>query len=290
MARRGGPRRIGHFQTRVPRDGPSDHPGGLPARFPHITRTLPDGLDGGLDRIPGLVSRFGFYQPLRGPDWAGRIYSCRRTVRGGRVHLCRCPRLVGSSARHHLQRSVAVARAAHRLLTIAAVFAGLRFQRARKEIGPWVLACGLLLLHLEWPIVSSRLPADSGLMCDLVLGLGMLLVVFDEAQLHTRRLAALNALTVGISRTSQNDATGTSALLTLMHVMGADAAWFRTSNGGRLTVFQQVALSADFLRDRGSVACDDVAERIPEGTRPKILSGSRFDDSALPLFRRERQL
>ncbi|HEV2698133.1 MAG TPA: PAS domain S-box protein [Terriglobales bacterium] len=176
----------------------------------------------------------------------------------------------------------------YRLLTIAAVFAGLRFQRARKEIGPWVLACGLLLLHLEWPIVTSRLPADSGLMCDLVLGLGMLLVVFDEAQLHTRRLAALNALTVGISRTSQNDATGTSALLTLMHVMGADAAWFRTSNGGRLTIFQQVALSADFLRDRGSVACDDAAERIPEGMRPKILSGSRFDDSALPLFRRER--
>lgn len=175
----------------------------------------------------------------------------------------------------------------YHLLTLAAVFAVMRLQRARKQIGPWVLACGFLLLHLEWPVALSHLPADTGLLCDLVLGLGMLFVVFDESQLHTRRLAALNALATGISRTSQNDDVAATALQALADVIEADAVWFRTSNGRRLTVFQQVALSADFLRDRGSVAWDDPIERIPESKRPVMISALRMGDSALPLFKRE---
>ena len=176
----------------------------------------------------------------------------------------------------------------YRLLAVSAVFAVLRFRRTRREIGPWVLASGLLCLHLDLPVFSSHLPADAGVLLDIVLGLGMLLVVFDESRLHTRRLAALNALTTGISRASHNEPLTQKALQELKDLVGAEAAWFRTTDGHRLTVFQQVALSAEFLHDRGSVVFDDAAERVPEGSRPVALSQKEMGDSALPIFNREQ--
>ena len=42
---------------------------------------------------------------------------------------------------------------------LAAAWQILRFRRARREIGPWILAAGLLLLHLEW-WPQSGLPAE----------------------------------------------------------------------------------------------------------------------------------
>src|SRR5207244_2440109 len=92
----------------------------------------------------------------------------------------------------------------YRMLALAAAAQVLRFRRARKEIGPWILAAGLLLLHLDWWPISSHLPADAGILFDMLLGLGMLLVVFDESRLHTRRLATLNALTTSIAGAGQN--------------------------------------------------------------------------------------
>src|SRR6266536_3989138 len=85
----------------------------------------------------------------------------------------------------------------YRIVALSAAWQVLRFRRARKEIGPWMLAAGLLLLHLEW-WPQSALPADAGVLLDMLLGLFMLLVVLDESRLHTRRLATLNALTTSI--------------------------------------------------------------------------------------------
>jgi len=115
----------------------------------------------------------------------------------------------------------------YRILTVTAAVRILRFRRARREIGPWILAAGLLLLHLDWAPLSSHLPAESGTLLDMLLGLGMLLVVFDESRLHTRRLATLNALTSSIARSGQNGPMTATALKELKDLMGADAAWFR---------------------------------------------------------------
>ena len=130
----------------------------------------------------------------------------------------------------------------YRLLAIFAVFALLRFHRTRKEIGPWVLSAGLLLLHLDSPAFTTHLPAESGVLFDFALGLGMLMVVFDESRLHTRRLATLNALTTGISRVSQDETFARKALHDLADLMDSRAAWFRTTDEHRLTIFQQVGL------------------------------------------------
>src|SRR5579863_2133225 len=140
----------------------------------------------------------------------------------------------------------------YRILTVSAAVQILRFRRARREIGPWILAAGLLLLHLDWTPFSSHLPADSGILFDILLGLGMLMVVFDESRLHTRRLATLNALTSSIARSGQDGPMAVTALQQLKELMGADAAWFRLLERHRLTVFQQIGLSTDFLRERSS--------------------------------------
>ena len=175
----------------------------------------------------------------------------------------------------------------YRILAFSAVIAVLRFQRTRREAGPWILSAGLLLLHLDSPAFNSHLPTDAGLFFDLTLGLGMLLVVFDESRLKTRRLIALNALSTGITRTGQNESSA-DALQNLRDLTDADAVWFRTTDGHRMPVLQQAGLSADFLRDRITVTSNDKAEGIPDGTRPVIIARDDFGDSAGPIFQREQ--
>jgi len=141
----------------------------------------------------------------------------------------------------------------YRILTVSAAIWVLRFRRARREVGPWVLAVGLLLLHQEWWPLSRHLPAGAGLFSDIVLGVGMLLVVFDQSRLYTRRLATLNALTTTIARAGQNGPVTATALEQLKELIGAKAAWLRLMNGQRLTIFQQTGLSPQFLEERASV-------------------------------------
>jgi PAS domain S-box-containing protein len=174
-----------------------------------------------------------------------------------------------------------------RIVALVAAVQVLRFRRARKEIGPWVLAAGLLLLHLEW-WPNSELPADASVLFDMLLGLGMLLVVFEESRLHTRRLATLNALTTSIARAAENGAVAATALKELKDLMAADAAWFRLIDGRRLTIFQHIGLSQDFLRDRGSIAMGDQVERVPDQPKPCIFGPAQLSEMVLPVFQRER--
>jgi len=174
----------------------------------------------------------------------------------------------------------------YRIVALAAAWQILRFRRARKEIGPWMLAAGLLLLHLEW-WPQSGLPADAGVLLDMLLGLGMLLVVLDESRLHTRRLATLNALTTSIARAGENGPLAVTALKELKELMGAEAAWFRLMDGRRLTIFQQIGLSAEFLRDRASVALADPIEQVPEQASPCVFGPAQLGEVVLPVFQRE---
>lgn len=174
----------------------------------------------------------------------------------------------------------------YRLIALSAAVWVLRFPRARKEIGPWLLAIGLLLLHLDWMPLTSHLPSEAGLLFDMMLGLGMLLVVLDESRLHTHRLATLNALATSIARAGQHGPIAATALKELKNLMHADAAWFRLIDGRRLKIFQETGLSPEFLLDRTSVALNDALEEIPEQSRPLILTSSQLGESAV--FQREK--
>src|SRR5579884_1923783 len=149
----------------------------------------------------------------------------------------------------------------YRLLALSAAIQILRFRRARKEIGSWFLAAGVLSLHLEWPPISAHIPTDAGVFFDVLLG--MLLLVFDEFRIRTRRLATLNALTTNIARAAEHGPMATDALRDLQKLMDADAIWFRLRNGRQFTVFQHSGLSEDFLRFRTSISSNDTIERIP---------------------------
>src|SRR6202022_2533087 len=79
-----------------------------------------------------------------------------------------------------------------------------------------------------------------------------------------------------------------TALKELKDLMGADAAWFRLLERHRLTVFQQIGLSPEFLFERASVPAGDPAEHIPEEVRPVILACSQLGEKVLPVFQREK--
>jgi two-component system NtrC family sensor kinase len=175
---------------------------------------------------------------------------------------------------------------AYRLLTVTAAIWLLRYRRARREIGPWLLASGLLLLHLDWPPVTSRVPNEAGVFLDMWLGLGMLLVVLDESRLESRRLATLNELATTVAHAAQNGPVAATSLQRLKDLTTADAAWFRFLNGQRLTIFQQIGLSEAFREDRASVETDDVGERIPVESRPVVLSVADLGEVGAA-FRRE---
>ncbi len=176
----------------------------------------------------------------------------------------------------------------YRILAVAAAVQVLRFRRARKEIGTWFLAVGLLVLHLDWPPISSHLPPDADVFFDMLLGLGMLLVVFDQSRIHTRRLATLNALTTSIARAGEHGPMSPTALNKLQQLMGADAIWFRLVDGPRLTIFQHLGVSPEFLRLRTSIPASDSLESIPQGNRPLVLSASKLDPAAAAVLRNER--
>jgi len=89
---------------------------------------------------------------------------------------------------------------AYRLIALGAAFQLIRFRWARAEIGPWLLAASLAFLHLSWAPLNALLPPGSTLVGEMLLGLSMLFIVFDDSRLRTRRLAVVNALTNTISR------------------------------------------------------------------------------------------
>ncbi|HKW19090.1 MAG TPA: PAS domain S-box protein [Terriglobales bacterium] len=165
----------------------------------------------------------------------------------------------------------------YRLVALAAAVQVLRFRRARREVGSWFVAFGLVLLHLDWAPVSSHLPAEAGILLDVLLGLGMLLVVFDEFRIRTRRLATLNALTTNIARAAERGPAAPDALKDLQRLMDSDAIWFRLRNGRQLTIFQHCGLSEEFLRARNSVSTNDSVEAVLEENRPKVIATSKID-------------
>src|SRR2546422_6847064 len=73
----------------------------------------------------------------------------------------------------------------YRIIALTAAVQLIRFRWARWEIGPWLLSISLLLLHLRWAPVSAHLPPGFDLMTMLLLGLSMLLVVFDDYKMRT---------------------------------------------------------------------------------------------------------
>jgi two-component system NtrC family sensor kinase len=177
---------------------------------------------------------------------------------------------------------------AYRVIALAAAVQLIRFQWARWEIGSWLLSLSLLFVHLDWAPLNAHLPPGIAPVGDLVFGLSMLIVIFDDSRMRTRRLGVINSLTSSISRAQQYGPMMTTALEELKKLMLAKAAWFRLLEDGKMVIVQQIGLSQDFLRDRGSVPTDDNFEQTLSVVAPIVLRTSRADDSVRPYLKRER--
>src|SRR4030095_8300152 len=176
----------------------------------------------------------------------------------------------------------------YRLIVVAAAAQLVRFRWGRGEIGPWLLAVSLLGLHLDWVPISSHLPFGFNLMADMLLGLSMLLVVFDDSPTRTRRLGVINALTSSISRAQQHEPMMATALGELKKLMNARAAWFRVLEGDKLVMTQQIGLSDEFAESRPVVPLDDKFESTLSTTAPVLVKTTASDDTVRPYLKRER--
>ncbi len=176
----------------------------------------------------------------------------------------------------------------YRLIALVAALQLIRYRWGRGEIGPWLLAFSLLLLHLEWAPLNVLMPPALGLMTDLILGMSMLLIVFDDSKIRTRRLAVINALTTTITRSQQHGPMMATALEELMGLLGARAAWFRLLEGDNLVIAQQIGLSPEFLRDRSLIPIDKTLEPVLRDGMPTVLKTVAASDSMRPYLKQER--
>jgi PAS domain S-box-containing protein len=176
---------------------------------------------------------------------------------------------------------------AYRLVACVAAFQVIRFRWARSEIGPWLLSLSLLMLHLNWEPITFRMPPGSGLMATLLAGLSMLLLVFDDYKLRTRRLAVINALTNSITRAQQHGPMMVTALEELKALMGAKAAWFRLLEGDRMVISQQIGLSPTAVRECGSLPILTPMGDALREAKPVIVKVSESGDDVRPAMRAE---
>ncbi len=159
----------------------------------------------------------------------------------------------------------------YRVIALTGAISLVRFRWARWELGPWLLCISLFLLHLDWAPISAYLPPDSSLMVDLLFGLSMLLVAFDDVRSRSRRLVAVNALTASIAGARQNAPALGTALNEFKSLMGARAAWMLTLENDRAVIAQQVGLSLDCLRDLSSFPVDETLKTLLAEPGPTVV-------------------
>jgi two-component system NtrC family sensor kinase len=158
-----------------------------------------------------------------------------------------------------------------RVVLLTASLQILRFRWARWDIGTLLVAFSLMTVHLENGLLAAHVPEGFGLFADLALGLGMLLVVFDDSRMRMRRLAVVNALTTSITRAQQYGPMMATALEELKGLMRADAAWFRLLEDDKMVLTQHIGLSAEFVRLQGSLTGDEILSRVIESGAPQVL-------------------
>jgi len=148
------------------------------------------------------------------------------------------------------------------LITAVAALQLLRYTWARWAAGPWFLAATLVLLHPKdsWPGTHFFLAWD--LPIDLLLGVSMLMIVFDESRLRTLRLGVINNLANAIAQAQDANSMLLVALQELKQLMRVRAAWFRVLEGEQMVLTQHVGLALDFLKSHRSRTMDETLTRV----------------------------
>jgi PAS domain S-box-containing protein len=164
---------------------------------------------------------------------------------------------------------------AYRVLTVGAAIQLIRYRWGRLEAGPWLLGFSLLFLHLDWAPLTGWVPGGVFLMADLLLGVSMLFLVFDDSRARTERLAVVNSLTNAIARTQQHGPMMQSALEELKKVMMAKCAWFRPADSEQTAaITNHVGVSPEFLKGANLIQLDEAVQKALAKQEPTVLKAS----------------
>jgi two-component system NtrC family sensor kinase len=162
----------------------------------------------------------------------------------------------------------------YRLLSLSAAIELIRFRWGRWGLGACLFALSLALLHLDWAPWNRHLFPGMNLLLDLMFGLSMLVVVFDDVKLRTLRLGVLKALTTSISRAQQYRPMMATAVAELKSLMAADAAWVRLLEGDKLSIAEHLNLSGEYLREMAAISLDPELRRALEAGEPVLTRAS----------------
>jgi PAS domain S-box-containing protein len=160
---------------------------------------------------------------------------------------------------------------AYRVIAVGAAIQLIRYRWGRMEIGPWLVSASLLFLHVDWPGVTSEVEPGVFLAADIVLGLGMLFMVFDDSRARTRRLAVIDSLTSAIGKTQQHGPMMQAALEELKKLMKAKAAWFSSTDGERVTVTNHIAVSPEFVKGAALLHLDESVQTALADSKPTMV-------------------
>jgi PAS domain S-box-containing protein len=163
---------------------------------------------------------------------------------------------------------------AYRLVVFTAAAQMLRSRWGRWEIGPWLMAFCLLFVHLDWSPYTDTVPAGVWLMAELLLGLSMLFVVFDDSRIRTKRLRVINALTGTMARAQQHGPLMQATLEELKKALRAKGAWFRLMESERTGTTHHVGVSPDFVKASGLLSMDPVIEKALGEAKPTVVKAS----------------
>ena len=163
---------------------------------------------------------------------------------------------------------------AYRVVTMGAAVQLIRYRWGRVEVGPWLLSLSLLFLHLDWPGVTTGVSNGVFLMTDILLGLGMLFLVFDDSRVHTRQLGAVQALTNAIGKTQQPGPMMQAALEELKKLFQAKAAWFGAVDNDRVTIPNHIGVSPEFLKGAALIHLDESVQKASSDSKPAVVQAS----------------
>jgi PAS domain S-box-containing protein len=164
---------------------------------------------------------------------------------------------------------------AYRVLAVGAAIQLIRYRWGRIEIGPWLLGLSLLFLHLDWAPLTGWVPGGVFLMADLLLGVSMLFLVFDDSRARTERLAVIDSLTTAIARTQQHGPMMQSALEELKKVVNAKGAWFRPVDSEQTAaITNHVGVSSEFLKGANLIHLDEAVQKALAKQEPTIVKAS----------------
>jgi PAS domain S-box-containing protein len=136
----------------------------------------------------------------------------------------------------------------YRVITFTAAIQLVKYSLGRREIGPWLMALMLCLIHMDTPITQGHPLESADVVIDTLLGLSLLIVVLEESKMKAGRLEVLNRITDAIAKSQECSPMIMAVMLELKDLLGAKAVWFRLLEGDVLRLQQCVGVSEDFAR------------------------------------------